>query len=129
MTIKLCWIEDLGCAHLVSCKIPYKTAQACLGQVNIKQDFDNPNGEFLGWEGRMYVSVMWPTGENTTRPVGLGTGVYDTFKQAMKMVEDKSKDYFKTLGVEVEITPPWFLKEMPYTLDKKKIPQVKTPIK
>jgi hypothetical protein len=120
--VKLCWVENYGCAYLIGAKMtPRQREQSCIGKVAIEQDFDNP-GVFVGWEVRMYVSVMWPV-NGTLKPVG-SSGVKDTFKEAYKAVELKAKDYFKNFGLEVEIEKPTFLKKEPYNLVKNKIPQV-----
>lgn len=117
--VKLCWVEELGCAHLVSAHIPYNTTQAVFGQVCIAQDFDN-DGQFIGWNGRLYFSTLKKTVNDVLRPIGGGSFKRDTFKQAMRDIELETKRFLKSLGVEVEIEPPTFLNEMPYTMDLRK---------
>lgn len=113
--VKLYWSEESGCAHLVSARIPYNTTQAVFGQVCIAQDFDN-DGQFDGWKGRFYFSTV----RYGNRPRGISSFKRDTFKQSMKVIELETKNFFKSLGVEVEIEPPAFLNEMPYTMDLRK---------
>lgn len=117
--VKLYWSEELGCAHLVSARIPYNTTQAVFGQVCIAQDFDN-NGQFDGWKGRFYFSTLKKTVNDVQRPIGGGSFKRDTFKQAMRDIELETKRFLKSLGVEVEIEPPTFLNEIPYTMDLRK---------
>ena len=113
--VKLCWQGEFGCVRLVSARIPYRKRQAVFAQVAIKQ---GESGEiFLGWDCRWYGICLMHS--DIGRPRSMATVTKNTFVQATKIAETVVRDYFKSMGFEVDIEPFQHSKELPYTLKYK----------